>query len=435
MANLERLRELIRGSAGRSAGAPAPAPPRELTYEPVDHTGLPLPTHHELPSLAGAQWLDTPAGRCVVVDRVFESDDWHGRWQVGSAALRNEDLSGVRDIEKTGMSPFFLDLETTGLSGGAGTVAFLVGCGFFEDGHFRTRQFLLQGFSAERAMLHGVTQVLADQGCLVTYNGRTFDLPVMETRWLFHRLTPPWSELAHLDMLHLSRRLWRGRMDDGDASCRLVLLERDLFGVERVGDVPGFEIPGRYFDYVRYGNASVLEPVLHHNRLDLLSLAMVTARAMRLIREGLDAAADAQECFALGRELLQRGDGPRAESCLRAVLDRVDATETLKAEARFFLARWLRRSRRYEEAAEVWRALVASRMTPYVIRREAQKALAVHYEHRARDLDSAQQWAFEALATERDVRGREEVRYRLDRLKRKIARKTEGGPETAWLID
>ena len=88
-------------------------------------------------------------------------------------------------------------------------------------------------------------------------------------------------------MLHVSRRLWRARGDDPEASCRLVFLERDLFGVERVGDVPGMEIPGRYFDYIRYGDAELLEPVLQHNRLDLLSLALLTARAIRLIREGV----------------------------------------------------------------------------------------------------------------------------------------------------
>ena len=97
----------------------------------------------------------------------------------------------------------FLDLETTGLSGGAGTVAFLVGIGFFENGAFRTRQFLLPGFASERALLHAVAECLGDAGCLVTYNGKTFDLPVMETRWLFHRQPLAWTDLTHLDMLHV----------------------------------------------------------------------------------------------------------------------------------------------------------------------------------------------------------------------------------------
>ena len=180
----------------------------------------------------------------------------------------------------------FFDLETTGLAGGAGTQAFLVGCAILEDGGLRVRQFLLPGFEHERALLAKVAEWTAAQGTLVTFNGRTFDVPLIETRYLLHRLTFPLAELPHLDMLHPARRLWKQRpavagppLDDD--SCRLSVLERHLAGYHRVGDVPGFEIPSRYFRFVRDGNAHPLEAVLEHNRIDLLSLALVTARALR----------------------------------------------------------------------------------------------------------------------------------------------------------
>ncbi len=197
-----------------------------------------------------------------------------------------------------------------------------------EDGSFLIRQFVLPSFAAEKALIGAVSEwARAEAAVLVTYNGRTFDVPVMETRWAFHRLRSPWDELPHLDMLHVARRLWskkhgrdpeRAAWDapEDTSGCRLVHLERTLFEVERVGDVPGYEIPGRYFDFVRRGDWSVLEPVLHHNRLDLLSLAGVTARAARLLRTGVSACTRAEEAALLGRELHRRVRGRGGRSLL-----------------------------------------------------------------------------------------------------------------------
>ena len=284
----------------------------------------------------------------------------------------------------------------------------------------------------------------------------------METRWLFHRQPLAWTDLTHLDMLHVSRRLWRARGDDPEASCRLVFLERDLFGVERVGDVPGMEIPGRYFDYIRYGDAELLEPVLHHNRLDLLSLALLTARAIRLIREavtesaradsgrvqactgakgeqgGVTAMTDAmpprivtnpQERLAVGRELLRLHQRSAAEACFRAVAECSTAPDSVRSEALYSWARLLRRARRHQEAANCgggWRTAARSAPAP----RQAQEALAVHYEHRDRDLEDAHQWATGAV----DCRRRRASPHRRDPRRRGPAARSpykESGPETA----
>ncbi len=504
MSTLDRLRQLVRnGGNGNGHGRTVPTPPsaappvwsrqpapqpaadaprvRELTYEPVDKYGLPMPSRPEVPALPGASFIDTPAGRCVVLDHIFEPDSSHGRLTVEHAAVTASDVVALceRDTAALRGAPaltaatvatdgqlrelrvvadegagesaagldiacdalsgsngdppvLFLDLETTGLSGGAGTVAFLVGCGFFRDGAFHTRQFFLTGFAAERAMLHAVTSLLSRAACLVTYNGKTFDIPVMETRWVFHRVPPPWTELTHLDMLHVSRRLWRSRGDDLDeAGCRLVTLERELFGVLRHGDVPGFEIPGRYFDYIRGGDGSLLEPVLLHNRLDLLSLACVTARALRLLREGHTATRDPQECLGLGRELVRLGDPVRADACFEAAANAPVASVAVRAEALYALARRLRRARRYPEAAEAWRRLMALGPPRATLRSEAEEALAVHYEHRARDLDAAHEWAADAFRREPNARRREAFAHRLARLRRKMAVHAKGGPQTA----
>jgi uncharacterized protein YprB with RNaseH-like and TPR domain len=485
MSTIDRLRELMRNN--RASQTPAQdSGLRELVYESVDEAGLPMPSRDEAPPLPGASLLETPLGRCIHVDHVFEADRLYGQVRVEDGCVSPADVIGfceaqtlARDAvtaQRAGRSGgagagasggywagaslslqqdlgvleadgpvMFLDLETTGLSGGAGTVAFLVGIGFFENGAFRTRQFLLPGFASERALLHAVAECLGDAGCLVTYNGKTFDLPVMETRWLFHRQPLAWTDLTHLDMLHVSRRLWRARGDDPEASCRLVFLERDLFGVERVGDVPGIEIPGRYFDYIRYGDAELLEPVLHHNRLDLLSLALLTARAIGLIREAVGTGtgmADAhsaassivtnpQERLAVGRELWRLQQRGAAEACFRAVAECVTAPDSVRAEALYSWARSLRRARRHHEAAEVWRRLASSRTVRAVLRAEAQEALAIHHEHRDRDLEQAHQWAKGALVSGVGARHRTAVTHRLARLRQKITVQKESGPETA----
>ena len=141
---------------------------------------------------------------------------------------------------------WFLDLETTGLAGGAGTQAFLVGCARLDAGGFRVRQFLLPGYEHERALLAQVSAWASAQGAIVTFNGKSFDVPLIETRYLFHRQRFPLEGRAHVDMLHPARRLWRARGEwegSSEASCSLGTLEKLLAGVHRVGDVPGFEIP------------------------------------------------------------------------------------------------------------------------------------------------------------------------------------------------
>ena len=214
----------------------------------------------------------------------------------------------------------FFDLETTGLAGGAGTQAFLVGCAIVEDGGLRVRQFLLPGFEHERALLLMVAAWMAQPCTLVSFNGRSFDVPLLETRYLLHRLPYPLSTMPHLDMLHPARRLWKERpaiagppLDED--SCKLSVLERHLAGYHRVGDVGGFDIPSRYFRFVRDGNAHPLEAVLEHNRLDLISLALVTARALTLIRQGPSAAAHPRESLGLGRLYERSGASDDAEAC------------------------------------------------------------------------------------------------------------------------
>jgi hypothetical protein len=395
-------------------------------------------------ALAGRA-VDSGDGTIVVVDRFYAADDRHGMERIGTLVDRIE--AGSHALAVLGRAwpgrvsasystdLCFLDLETTGLAGGAGTQAFLVGCAVPEDGGLRVRQFLLPGFEHERGLLSQVASWTSKRGTLVTFNGRSFDLPLIETRYLLHRLSFPLGEVPHLDMLHPARRLWKQRptvagppLDDD--SCRLSVLERHLAGYHRVGDVPGFELPSRYFRFVRDGRAGPLESVLEHNRMDLLSLALVTSRTLALIDSGPSATTQPRECLGLGRVYERAALYENAEVCFKRSAElagRVGREPDVEGEALRRLALCRRRAGRTAEAAQAWQQLIAVPGCPVALRREAREALAIHHEHRSRDLATARTHALDVLAQSTAPRWREQAEYRLRRLDRKMARRQRGG--------
>jgi hypothetical protein len=320
----------------------------------------------------------------------------------------------------------FLDVETTGLAGGAGTYAFLIGCGWFDEATFRVRQLFLSSYAAERLLLEAVAAHARDAGVLVTFNGKSFDLPLIETRFVLHRLEPPFAAAAHVDMLHPARSLWRPDETGLPAgtSCRLGTLEETLLGHVRDDDVGGFEIPSRYFHYVRSGDARPLCAVFEHNRLDILALAMLAARAAQLLEEGPVAAKSAREALGLGRIYESRGLICDARACYARAAE-MPADTVTRAEALRCGAVLARRERRYHEAATAWRALLDLPRSPAHLAREATEALAVHHEHRARDFEAARRFAIQTLQFNITRSRTEAVQHRLARLDRKLERAAE----------
>jgi hypothetical protein len=304
-----------------------------------------------------------------------------------------------------------MDLETTGLAGGAGTCAFLVGCAWFEDATLRVRQFLLPSYAAERALLEATATLAGPADTLVTYNGKSFDLPLIETRFLFHRLPLAFAGRPHVDLLHAARRLWRGEHGDAiQGGCRLMALEQGLLGHEREGDVPGFEIPSRYFHYVRTGDAASLVAVVEHNRLDLLALAMMTARVARLLEDGAPAASSAREAIGLGNLFERGGRTQAARDCFARAVE-LGGDPQVQAEALRALAVSCRRERQFEAAAAAWRRLLDLCGCPPRFAREATEALAIHHEHRARDLPQAYALASRLMDAHRLARLHRKIGY------------------------
>lgn len=460
----DRLRAAVSGSAvprvHPDAGGPAHAP------APLDGTSTATAGAPRLGDLGagagegraerarraaatlGGVLEERAEGLCIVVDRHYAPHATHGRWRIADvvrALRRAEDgltairrawppPRSVRDEETASVDGLCaLDLETTGLAGGAGTQAFLVGCARIDGEGLHVRQFLSPGFEWERAQLAAVAEWMRDRTQLVTFNGRTFDLPLLEMRFAFNRVAWPWAAVPHLDALHPARRFWRERSelagpDPDDASCSLGVLERRLAGVHRVGDVPGFEIPTRFFQFARDGRAEPLEAVLEHNRLDLVSTLLVSARAASLVVGGPAAAERGHECLGLGRFYERLNDEAGAETCFaRAAAEALAMGDAwLRAEALRRLAYVQRRTGRPAEAAASWTALLATRGVPPRLRREAREALAIHHEHRVRDLDTARTLVLDALAEPLHERHRVNAERRLARLDRKLTTRSAG---------
>jgi uncharacterized protein YprB with RNaseH-like and TPR domain len=457
---LSALADRIRGIV--APGTPGPKGPG-LPDRPAP------PAFPDLVTALGGIWC----GGCFVVERRWDPAARHGCEAVGTLAERLEEASGDAVLYTSGTparAPFvFFDLETTGLSGGAGTQAFLVGCARFEaDGSFVTRQFLLTQYADERPLLETVSAELARAGTLVSFNGKSFDAPLLETRYLFHRMDWIGGRLPHMDVLHPARRFWKrgnghtaraagarafppsrnasadrrslggggqARRDGDpervalhkDGGCSLGALERQVVGARRVGDVAGFEIPARYFQFIRTGDARPLVAVLEHNRLDLLTLAALTARLLHLTRTGPDAARHAREALALGHVYARAGLCTRACDAFRHAVDMTDrpaahgSMALLKFDSLRSLAVALRRARLHGDAAVCWRRLLDVPGCPAPIAREAAEALAIHHEHRMRDLAAAKALALRGLENGLHSAWTQAVQHRLARIERKMA--------------
>jgi hypothetical protein len=252
----------------------------------------------------------------------------------------------------------------------------------------------------------------------------------MQMRWAFHRQANPVEDVPHFDMLPTARRLWSRREDD--TSCSLTALERSVLGVHRFNDVPGSEIPVRYFQFLRTGDPSLLEGVLEHNRLDLISLAAVTAQAFELAEGGPEWCREPCEQLGLGHCYERQGEWDRALASymLAGAADDRD----LRGRALERQALLLRRQQRFGEAADAWLQVLDGARPPFSgIERRAAEALAIHHEHRARDLDAARRFA-DIVRSQASGRHMTDVEHRLGRITRK-QEKQRGDPLAAPLLD
>ena len=308
----------------------------------------------------------------------------------------------------------FLDTETSGLAGGTGTFAFLIGVGFVEEDRFRVTQFLLRNPLGEAAMLEELTVLAAGRRDLVTYNGGSFDLPLLETRFALNGVASPFRNARHLDLLHPARRLFKPRHENA----RLATLERELLEVERDDDIPGDRIPQVFFDFLRYGHHPAMESVLAHNRYDIVTLAALALRALERMDEDWYSD-DPADLHGAGHHFWRRGESevaiPLLERALSAGLSGRNRDRCLLdlGERRKQLGDW-------DGAIELWRrvSIVDSRE-----RLDVLVWLAKHEEHQAKEPARALIHVEDALERlPRVEMGRETSRRYRKELERRAAR-------------
>jgi len=309
----------------------------------------------------------------------------------------------------------FLDTETTGLAGGAGTAAFLIGIGWVDGERFRVRQYFMRDYHEEGALLHALAEELKRFDRLVTFNGKMFDVPLLDARFRLNRGRFPLAGAPHLDLLHPARRLWKARLE----SCRLQSLEAELMGLRRHGDIAGEEIPNVYFDWVRRRDARMLARVFEHNRQDIVSLAALAVLACQWVEDGQ--AEDARDIYSLAR-VLERGRlYARSEAEYQRAL--AAGSELVRGPALLRLAWRAKRAGEYERAAELWAEAGEAGEV------EGWRELAMHHEHRSRSFDRALEAVERGLAlveplAERDRRAWHQAEA-LVRRKRRIRRKQQ----------
>jgi uncharacterized protein len=333
-----------------------------------------------------------------------------------------------RDEEFQGLgldTALFLDLETTGLAGGTGTIPFLVGLGYYRDGKFIVAQYFLGEPGEEERMLEELTRLFEEGGfrSVVTYNGKAFDLPLLETRFILKRKPFKLNALPHLDFLFSARHLWRHKHE----SCRLFHLAREVVAADRSEDIPGEEIPHRYFDYLRTGDFGQIEPILYHNQEDILSLLGLVIRGAHLFQGGraaeeecAGAELDAMDLVGVGRLFETAGDTERSVVLYeRAVSGGLKGTieTTIKRK----LSIHFKKNAEWDKALPLWKDL--GTMDQLFGFRE----LAMYFEHQARDFAEALRTAEEGLTLARKTGDPldEDFLKRITRLQGKIGRLVE----------
>lgn len=361
-------------------------------------------TRISVEELAGCLNGQPVADGVIVIDRIIAFDSLHGDWRV-SASPSSYPYFGFADQAR----PLFIDTETSGLAGGSGTVAFLLGLGKFTDRGLHLRQYFLSEFRGESVMLADAARFSAGTDLLVSYNGKGFDLPLLDARCRLAAIANPWSAHPHWDLLHGVRRAFQKNWPD----CRLRSVETRLLGFVRVNDLPGEQVPAAWFAWLTNADTRLLPQVIRHNYWDVLSLAagasLLPFCYQRPERYGADP-------IAAARLLLEQDKPQLALAHLSMHRTR------LNEQAKLLLAGLARRCDDWELALSCWRELARCDIS------EALERLAKYYEHIQRDYVRALRCSERLLELQPEQKNH---RRRVQRLQRKAAASGLANPQSS----
>jgi len=378
---------------------------------------------YPIEKVVGGETVTTHFGQTYQVEERYPAHHRHGSLELLTQAPLDPLAAWTGDERLRHLDPrlvAFIDVETTGLSGGTGTYAFMIGVGRFIGDEFQTLQLFMRDPAEEPAQLAALEEYLAPYQALVTFNGKTFDLPLLRTRFLTHGLKPSFSDLSQIDLLHIARRLWRDRLP----SRTLGNLEYQILGARRSEqDVPGWMIPSLYFEYLRSGDARPLRSVFYHNKIDVVSMAALLNCISSLLADPSGATLpDQSDLLAIAKFYESLGD-PDSAAALYGECLRRELSEAQQVEAMLRLAQIHKRAGNDFAAIPLWK------QAAFHWNLEAHLELAKAYEHRQRDARAALEWTQAAIqliahsqAQPFEKRARlAELEHRRARLERKLA--------------
>lgn len=310
----------------------------------------------------------------------------------------------------------FLDTETTGLSGGVGTVAFQIGLGYFTPAGFVVEQMLIHDYPQEAEMLHLLEARMKRFPIICTFNGKSFDVPLLRSRMVMNRMSDSSIPPVHADVLYPARRLWKLRL----RQCTLGHLENQLLGVEREDDLPGAMVPQAYFQYLKDRDFAPMEKVLEHNRQDIVSLAQLFYELCRQMAQP-ENVTQGEDLLSLARMCERTGDMARATKCYRLC-----AKGSTRAQAYRAMSVNAKRRGDCRTAVKLCRTMLSHGDDPIY----AYEALAKLCEHQLHDPEQAMHYTRQALLylaepslnrSEETIAQQESLKHRYARLRRKLS--------------
>lgn len=384
---------------------------------------------HSIQNVLPGDWWQTANGEVYFVETRYAAD-----MVVGKVGIRPmvpldiiTDWAQTPDIAQLALERFaFIDIETTGLSGGAGTYAFLIGAGRFEGDQFRLVQFFLQNPSQETALLQALEEYLAPCQSVVSYNGKTFDVPIINARYITNGFPPLLRDTAHIDLLHLARRIWKLRL----SRCTLGDLEVNILGMQRSEqDVPGWMVADLYFEYLRTGDARPLRGVFYHNEVDVVSLAALLSHLAEIVTHPFETSnLHSLDLVSVGRLFEHLGRLEKAAGVYRFALEQTDLPQDVYWDTAKRLSFVFKRRGDIEPAMKLWQEAAGHNFV------FACEELAKYYEHNQKDFYTAMVWTDKALNMITDQPGsaldrlywQETLEHRKSRLEKKLLNAQSG---------
>ncbi len=360
-------------------------------------------------------------GSCYVIENRYPLSWLHGGISLGDTAAIGSDITaslGGPDCAALQTDKLiYMDTETTGLSGGAGTVAFLVGVGYFEDGAYIIRQYFMRDYDDESAMLTELQELFQRFQGFVTFNGKAFDINLLLGRFISNRLKPLFRDKPNLDLLYPSRKVWGLKLEN----CRLGSLEENILGEFRSDDIPGAMIPSVYFRYLEDRDASEIKRVIRHNELDILSMVALLGKLSVMLQNPFSNTDMGYELLGLGKLFEASGKTGNMLECLEACTGSEEYV--IRSQAIRRLTDVYKRNGSYDRALEHWNAM-ESRNTGFELFHLIE--MAKYYEHKMKDMEFALVLVEKAVqnclrAGLKGSRQFEELEKRRGRLRKKLA--------------